>query len=589
MIEKEALFYYPIERFTGLNVPDSDQTALKAGESPYMKNFTITDTYSIKKRDGYTQLYDFADGTRAVFADNGESPRLFIASGTDIYTCPLPFDSANLKKAGSVADSDNCFFMKFGLKVYLWGGGKIQVYDEEKQEFSDIEPYIPLVAVSCNYLGAGTPFEQVNMLTGKLRKQYTIDEDERRTFYIGDENCVKIDWLKYNGEIISADKYTFFPSSNGFNMDSGEAIPQGINVLEVCYSVSDKLANENKKKITDCRYCMFYGGENDTKVFLWGNPDYPDARMWSEMADGMPSAVYFGENNFTRIGDGSPIRDIIRQYDRQLIFCDNAAYLSYIEEKTDELGRNYFSFPVRTISDNKGSLPDAQAKLIENAPVTLCHDGLYKWISTAQRDERNTHAVSTRINALLLEEELEKAKMYDFESRGELYIYFPNGKVYIYRYRADVFCMYDNIFAHTFFRDNKNSLYFCDNDGKLFVFESGADDNGAPIDCQWQSGYMDINFHGNKNLYYLGITYQPAETTSLSVGCTDDSDTDAVMTRVKLPVPKSPHETKRSAKIIKHRMRTKRFQHIKLMIKDSTSLSKIHINRISLNGRYTHI
>ena len=166
MIEKEALFYYPIERFTGLNVPNSDQTALKVGESPYMKNFTVTDTYSIKKRDGCVLLHDFELNTRAVFADMGEKERLFIAVGTDIFTCPLPFDEQKLKKVGSVADSDNCFFISFGLKIYLWGGGTIQVYDEEKESFSEIEPYIPLVAVSCDTTGAGTPFEGVNMLTG---------------------------------------------------------------------------------------------------------------------------------------------------------------------------------------------------------------------------------------------------------------------------------------------------------------------------------------------------------------------------------------------------------------------------------------
>lgn len=590
MAEKQALFYYPIERFTGLNVPESDQTRLKPGESPYMKNFRITDTFSLEKRDGYTLVHQTGGDTRAVFVTELDGHRFFMVSGTDIYMSPLPFCDNSLKKAGSVGESENCFFVHFAGSVYLWGGGKIQVYDAQTETFSDIEPYSPLVAISCDSEGAGTPYEGVNLLTGTMRKLYSVPKAGSSSFMIGHDQPAVINYVKYKGELLDRDDYSILRDNLGIDIDNDFWLEEGINTVEICYTISGEAVEENLKKIINCRYSMFYGGENDTKVFLWGNPDYPDTRFWSEAADGMPNAVFFAENNFTRVGDGSPIRDIIRQYDRQLIFCDKAAYLSYIETKTDALGRNYFSFPVRTISDNKGSAVSAQTKLVDNFPVTLCRDGLYRWVSTAQRDERNVQKLSTRIDNVLMNEDISSAKMYDHERKYELYIYFPGGRMYIYNYRTDVFFFYDGIDVHTFFEDASGNLYFCDPNGNIFAFKAGAEDNGKPIDCIWHSGYMDLNYRGYKNLYHMGFTYRPDDSQgSFDIGTCCESDSDMSLSKVKLPPAKTDADKRRAAKNIKHRLRTKRFHYIKLAICGDGSNSKIHIRRISLNGRYTNI
>ena len=517
MTRSEDMYCLPIEKFLGLNITSSDQSSLKKGESPFMKNFSITDTYAIKKRDGYKRLYDFSGVTRAMTISDDT---LFMAVSNDIFACTLPLGD-NVRRVGGVADSDNCFFVKFGGEIYLWGGGRIQVYRDGA--FVSVTPYRPLIAVSCiPETGAGSPLEGVNMLCTQVRKQYSPSSGSR-TFVISKTPVKSVDYVKVNGEEVSSDSYN--ASKTGIVMEVGNGVEEGTNTVEIGYTLSDSDAShENYEKVTSCKYHMFYGGENDTKIFLWGNDSFPDARIWSQAADGIPSAVYFPEDNYTRIGDGAKICDIVRQYDRQLIFCESAAYLSSIESGTDILGRRTFSFPVRTLSDAKGSAVCGQTRLIENSPVTLTRDGLYKWVSTAQRDERNAVKISERIDEALLKEDIPSAKMFDCEQKGELYVYFPNGRVYVYCYRKDVFTLYDGIFAHTFASDARGNVYFCDSDGGLFVFGDMAEDDGRAIECEWQSGYLDMGYEGQKNMYSVSLVYYPHTNTHFTLQWCGDND-----------------------------------------------------------------
>lgn len=582
MSKKEALFSYPIEKFLGLNVTKSNQSRLRNGESSYMKNFCITDTYALKKRDGLRLVHDVAGKVRTAFMSD---ERVYVVVGNSIYTSAVPFDS--FENVGSVDDSDNCFFVKFGGNLYLWGGGKIQVYSDDGK-FKDIEPYRPLIAVSCvSYSGDGTPFEDINMLTSKMRKQYSPQGAGDRTYILGVPGVKQVDYVKYRGETVP--KAYYIASKTGIKMDIDFSVSQGINTIEIGFTLEESDAiKENYSKVVNCRYNMFYGGENDTKIFLWGNPDYPDSRIWSDTVDGISSVTYFPESNYTRVGDGSKICDIVRQYDRQLIFCQNSAYLSYIENCTDALGRSYFSFPIRTVSDTKGSAVSGQSKLIGNIPITLMNDGLYKWVSTSQRDERNTVKISSRIDAALQKEDVSAAKMYDFEYKSELYIYFPNGRVYVYAYDKDVFYLYDNIFAHTFFSDSTGKLYFFDGDGKLYMFDDVPDDNGAPIECEWHSAYIDMGLSGAKNLYSVDVTYYPYKDTLFNIYWCADNDSDNFKSAVILPIGENnDSDGNVTVRSFKHRMRTKRFRHIKLIISDNSAKNRVHLHCIRLNGKYT--
>ena len=596
MDKKETLFSFPVNRFLGLNT-QSGSASLETGQSPYMKNFRIGDGYSLIKRDGYISLHDFGEKIRAVLTVHRDTDILFIAAGQKIYTVPLPFDGERLREAGSIGQSDNCFFMEYFGNVYLWGGGKVQKYDSETMTFSDAEPYRPLIAVSCGVHDySGTPFEEVNMLGGAVKKQFSTPSDGYRTFNLHRLPCKSVDYVKIGTRTLESSLYSATPDNNSILISSEVDVPAGTNIVEIGYTLDN--VSENYEKIVNCTHFMFYGGENDTKVFLWGNPEFPDGRFHSAIVDGEPSAVYFPESSFTRIGDGRRINDIIRQYDRQIIFCDGSAYVSYIEEKVDALGRKGFSFPVRTLSDTKGSVPIGQAKLIDNVPVTLAYDGLYKWPSTSQRDERNTLNISERINNELAKEDIKSAKIFDCEREGELYIYFPNGRVYVYAYRKDVFFMYEGIFAHTFFCGSDGTLYFAGNDGRIYMFGGFTSDDGQPIECVWHSNYMDMGYFGKKNLYSIAVMYRQHNNTAFDINWVSDNDTDTCYTSpcviksrvLDFTAPSFnffSFRTAHAVKNIKHRMRTKRFRYLKIIFKNNSRNNRIHIHRFCLSGKNT--
>lgn len=594
MDKRETLFSFPVNKFLGLNT-DASTGALLTGQSPYMKNFRIGDGYSLIKRDGYMKLYHFGEDIRAVYKTRRETEIIFIVSGESVYIVPLPFDAESVRTVGEVAQSGNCFFMEYFGTVYLWGGGRVQKYDEQNDVFCLIEPYRPLIAVSCGTMDlSGTPVESVNMLTGAVKKQFSPETSAHRTFMLHKTPCKSVDYVKLGDRVLDKKLYHVSDNKNYVEVESEAGIPAGTNTVEIGYTLEDN--PENYQKITGCTDFMFYGGENDTKVFMWGNPDYPDGRFHSASADGEPSAVYFPETSFTRIGDGKAINDIIRQYDRQIILCDGSAYVSYIEESLDALGRKNLLFPVRTLSDNRGSCPMGQARLIDNVPVSLCTDGLYKWVSTAQRDERNTLNVSERINSLLTREDIKSARLFDYEREGELYIYFPDGRVYVYAYRKDVFFMYEGIFAKSFITSDDGTLYFAGTDGGLYMMGRFNSDNGEPIECEWHSDYMDMGYFGKKNLYNIALMYRQQNNTAFDITWVSDTDASGgspcvIKSRVlDFTAPNFgffSFKTAHTVRNVRHRMRTKRFNYIKIVIKNNSRHNRIHIHRICLNGKNT--
>jgi hypothetical protein len=47
-----------ISKFLGINLDPNGELSLQLGESNYMRNFRVTDSYKLEKRDGYVELFD---------------------------------------------------------------------------------------------------------------------------------------------------------------------------------------------------------------------------------------------------------------------------------------------------------------------------------------------------------------------------------------------------------------------------------------------------------------------------------------------------------------------------------------------------
>ncbi|MFQ9126174.1 MAG: hypothetical protein ACLR4Z_04360 [Butyricicoccaceae bacterium] len=68
--------------------------------------------------------------------------------------------------------------------------------------------------------------------------------------------------------------------------------------------------------INRCRIAGLYGGKNDTRVFLAGNPDEPHCDWQSGLYD----PTYFPDTGFARMGtEASAIAGYLKQYESQII------------------------------------------------------------------------------------------------------------------------------------------------------------------------------------------------------------------------------------------------------------------------------
>ena len=166
------------DKFLGLRESEFGETRIKKGESPKMKNLRVTPEYTLILRDGFEKVSITEGEGRGVYAyEKGViwvvDEKVYLRRG-DSETVIGELESTT----GEVS------FFHFGGKIYILDGVKIKVWDGET--FSDIEPYIPTIAISCDHTGAGTPFEEVNLLTGT--KKQVFSGENYSTYYLAEQN-----------------------------------------------------------------------------------------------------------------------------------------------------------------------------------------------------------------------------------------------------------------------------------------------------------------------------------------------------------------------------------------------------------------
>ncbi len=498
-----------INRFGGLD--ERNGFSKNPSLSPDMNNFKVCEDGSLKKRCGSKlSASDFSGGVYRMWRGYVNGILHFIVcAGTRIYK--YDFEADKFVTINITVGKCHHIF-GFGNAVYfLCNSG---YYKYENNIFSLLEPYIPLVAVSCRPDGSGTLFEKANMLTGQKRMQFSGDGTSS-VYTLGEKEIDSVLWVKADG--IETNGWTADTQNGTVSFAQGSIPKKGLNNLEICW---EKASTAKEKIITKCTAGMNFGGNTDTRVFLYGNPDYPNYRFYSELANGLPSAEYFPETNYTVIGS-STITDMVQQYDRQLIFTEDRAYYSYCELRTDALGNYYPSFPVYNLNFEKGNLIKGCSAVMDNTPVTLSDDGLNRWISTTVQDERNavcfSAPISHTVKHILETDNAKNCCIYDKQSTGELYFSTPYG-LYIYNYKSNIWYRYDGIDAVQFC-EIPGRLYWLNKNNQLYYFseELTRDENGV-ITAYWCTPVSNFGAKGKKfDLLSVAIDTDNENGTDLTV------------------------------------------------------------------------
>ncbi|MBQ9545235.1 MAG: hypothetical protein IJV00_08925 [Clostridia bacterium] len=473
-------FTFDLKRFGGLDDSPGTDSVL----SPDTVNFDITDEGRLKKRDGFVTVGRLNGKIRALWNGELNGEEHFVAvGGVRVFHSLSGWD--DLELIGTLPGSLEAQIIPFYDRLYLLGGSGIRVFDPAADTYGEPVPYRPLVTVATSPSGVGTPLEEANLLGGLYRQSFTTD-GESLTYKLFLDRLDSVDYVKMNGETLDPSAYTVNRTDGCVRFVSPPAASS--DGLEIGFSKEDL---SRKARVDNCRKAMVYGGDNDTAVFLWGNEDLPQLRFNSVNVNGVPSFEYFPESAYVCVGDGSPVTDIIRHYDRQIVFTRNAAYYSYPETYTDALGRDRTVYPVKALSTAYGNVSFGQSVLMDNDPVTVTPSGLCRWLSTSIRDEKNALIFSQSVSGFFSGTDPESLKLFMRRSGGTLLATTLKGDVLVYSPRINVFWIWRGIGPCRFFENGAGELFFGTYDGRICRM-GGASDDGLPIEARWCSAPLEL-------------------------------------------------------------------------------------------------
>lgn len=577
-------FKSTVGSFLGLRESGSGMGSLKKGESPAMKNLRVTSDHSLVRRSGWRRVCRGSGEGRGMFIGNvgGRISTVWV-SGDKV----LLLDGEEALEIGTLESKSGrvCLF-SFRSKLYFLDGVRIKVWDGAV--FSDIKPYIPTVAISCDWQGAGTPFEEINLLTGQRKQSFTPD-GEHSTYRLAEQGIDSVDEIVKSGVSISKKKYTVNTEAGTVTFENipAEAAP---NSLVITYT---KTADGHADSVHRMRCATSYGGDNDTRVFLWGDAQQPSCVRYSEYFDGEAGMEYFPELNYNSIGTGEIITDVIRHYDRLMLFTRDGAYQCVGEKKTDADGKEYTLYPITTVSTQVGCAVQGFAVLMDNAPVTLAESGIYRWRSSSIRDERNAEEFGERIRNGLDKMGTDGVISFDNSPMRELFIAKGNS-IYVYNYGIDAFYYYEGINGVCFALDPDGNLWFTDPDGSLCLVCDTDLDGDAPIDFIWESGYETFLELDTQNVHRLEFDVFPqCETAFEAVWVTQHSTGRGERMEVehsaidlsRLAFDKLCFNTAVTPVKLHKRIKTKRAQGFKLILKSCKESKDLHLLGISVIGK----
>lgn len=484
------------DKFKGLDMSREEKKNFSS--SVYMKNFTVTPQYDLKKRPGYIKLTDGIICDSKYYSETAGGGYFIFKNGGTLTALRTSDMTAVVCETGNTASVG---YFTFGGAAYIYGRGFYYRFDGE---FTRITPYIPTVAVACAPSGAGTVHESLNLLSDKARISFSPDGTSRS--YVLPGNASGVVSVECGGVTLE-DGYTYDTASHTLVFDTAPAggVPDS---LAVTFSLSD--GTVMNMSYIGSKFAV-YGGARDNRVFAYGNGN---TLYYSDVTDKGPDVTYFPADNFITVGDGGSVTALLRHFDRLIVFKEKETWF-LSPSSVDYDGYSKPSFPLSPLNPAVGCAGGA-AVYADNTPFTLSYDGIYVFGQSTVRDERNAKRISDRAAPYLTPAFLYHAAAYDFEAKKEIWMC-SGEDVLIYNYGNDTFYAYDDIPAELFFSLDGEAAFY--GGGAIYVFKEGIDeDDGRPVSAVYESGFVILDKTVKKRrLRRICLSYVPARQSALAV------------------------------------------------------------------------
>jgi hypothetical protein len=593
---------FQIQKWLGLNESPDGDTGLRMGEAAKMRNFCVTRENHLQIRPGYAPMCELVPGSpaRGLWCGYvGGARHLLAACGGKLWDLEEVIDPPVEGGGGIVDDAParyfektaigeiddtDVFFFGFSKKVYLLTGQEYYSWDGEG-EVQVVEGYVPTVTTSTVPGGGGTLLENLNLLTGKRKQEFSPDGTST-VFHLVEENI---------DELISVEGTDI---TRTVDLENGTvtftaAPAQGTNTITITW----RTGNGDRKKITGMRFAELYNGATDRRVFLYGNGT--NETRYSDI-DGlrMENAEYFPDLNVMAVDSANtPITAMIRHYDRLLVFKTDSAHSAQYGTITSADGRVIPAFYTSPLNREIGCGAPGQVKLVENDPRTVFGRGVYRWTLTvgASRDERNAQRISERVEATLGEFDLTQKLAFDDEERQEYYLVCGT-RALVHNYAANVWYYYDHFPALCMERMD-GEVYFGTGDGRLMHLSNQyRNDDLVPIDAYWESGAMAFGEDWKrKHSSTLWVSIKPESQAQVYVTAQSNLKSNYVRKLVASGLSSFLNTsfahwsfgTNRKPQVSRVRLKIKKFTYYTLIFESKSASATATVLGVDMQVRYT--
>lgn len=473
------------------------------------------------------------------------SPKWYIYHvGKDFYL--RASNSKDFTKVYSDANQHLSKSWQFNQKLFILDGKNIYSYaigDETVTPIGEGEGYIPTLTIAKEPLGGGIAYEPLNMLQPGFYELFG-GENSIVNYHLSfgnlDSTPVRAWILNMQGgwdEKIEGSDFTVnrgtgevqFFSPPGISPITGED-----NVKILAY----RTVPGYRERITNCTNGALFGvGGAEDRLFLTGNPDYPNWDFYSEQYD----PTYFPDTGYSALGsEQSAIVGyaIVNNYLAAFKDGFDTSQSVFIREGDLIVDDNNISQPafklINTLQGHGVVAPYAFAYLA-NEPVFLTKAGIYAITAQDITGEKYSQNRSFYLNGKLTKElNLEDAVATVF---NDMYVLAVNNQLYIldglqatrtdrsepYSTRQYVGFHCTDVPAVCLWTD-ENALWFGTNDGKVCDFHTDIvalesyNDDGKEIYCCWETPDLDGKlFYKNKTFRYFAIRMMKALKTSVQL------------------------------------------------------------------------
>ncbi len=518
-----------ISGFSGVDFAN-DETEADAGRSPWAANMTADIAGRPVLRPGYVTLLDAEESINGI---HFHKDAMLLHFGTAI--APVNVDNDGEYSIGTqysgMSDVRSVSFYMNG-KTYIMDGAHYICFDGSS--FSEVTGYIPTTVINRLPAGGGTVLEAVNMLTGKRKNSFTADGVSTVYQLDGDglsltQVCVNVDGT----ELSENTDFTVDRGAGTVTFVTAPADDGGVDSITVTF----ELTANGKQRITACTTAELFGAGNAMRIFITGDPLYPNVDYMSGLYD----PTYYPDTGYTKIGsDDTAILGYIKQYGSLVIVKEaqdgrGGLFLRQAASMDD----GSIVFTVKEGVQGIGAINRTAFANVCGDPCILTGNGVYGLTSDAVTNQQSMQLRSWYINPRLINSESLGSAV--LATWGRLLIAAVGTEMFVAntesknRNRTGDFgyeWYHWTDVPSRVLKEHEGTLFIGTADGKLRRFKSVSEhgmnaysDDGAGINAMWTTPLLDGGcFMKKKNICRrgTGILIKPFIRSSGEIFFTTD-------------------------------------------------------------------